>query len=183
MPGALDGIRVIDCSRRIAGSYAALLLAEQGADVIRLESPGGDALHGTPAHHVFNRSKRAAVADLENAAGRTLALRLIAGADVLIDDGSPAEQARRGLTWQMLAAANPALVFCWLPPYGSCGPHAERAADDALAAALDGIAGTQFARHAGPTFLTVPLTSYGTALLAAGAACAALYVRERCGAG
>jgi crotonobetainyl-CoA:carnitine CoA-transferase CaiB-like acyl-CoA transferase len=183
MPGALTGIRVIDLARGIAGPYAALLLAEQGADVLKLEPSGGDPYRSEPGFHVFNRGKQSAIADLENDEGHAAALRAIGGADLLIYDGSPLEQRRLGLTYDSLAANNPALVYCWLPPFGSRGPHAERFADDALVAALGGVLGTQWSRRPGPTYLTVPLTSYGTALLAAGAASAAIWVRQRTGYG
>jgi crotonobetainyl-CoA:carnitine CoA-transferase CaiB-like acyl-CoA transferase len=183
MPGALAGIRVIDLAQGIAGPYASMLLAEQGADVVKLEPPEGDAFRSEPAFHVLNRSKRGGVADLDSESGRDTALRALDGADVLIYDGSPQEQDRRGLTYAELAARNPGLIYCWMPPFGSRGPHAERYPDDALVAALDGVMGTQWSRRPGPTYLTVPLSSYGAALLAAGAASAALWVRERCGWG
>ena len=183
MSGALDGIRVIDLAQGIAGPYGAMLLAEQGADVLKIEPPEGDPYRTQPGFCALNRSKEGAVADIETEQGRNAILEAVAAADVLVYDGSPGDVARLGLDYASLSAINRRLVYCWMPPYGSRGPHAERAPDDALVAALDGIMATQYSIHPGPTYLTVPLSSYGAAILAAGAICAALWVRQRTGQG
>jgi crotonobetainyl-CoA:carnitine CoA-transferase CaiB-like acyl-CoA transferase len=183
MSGAFDGVRVIDLAQGIGGPYAAMLLADQGADVVKIEPPDGDPYRVEPGFRVLNRGKRGVTADLDDHEGHRRALEMIAAADVLIYDGSPEEQRRLGLDYDALARENTGLVYCWMPPYGSRGPYAERTADDALVAALDGVMGTQFALRVGPTFITVPLSSYGAAILAAGATAAALRVRHRTGLG
>lgn len=183
MAAAFDGICVIEAAQGVAAPYAALLLAEQGAEVVKVEPPEGDAYRAEPGFLALNRGKRSVVADIERDAGRAALLDLIAQAELFVYDGSPAEQERLGLSFEALSVINPSLVYLWMPPFGSRGAHAERAADDALVAALDGIMATQYAWKPGPTYLTVPLSSYGAAMLAAGAAAAALRVRERTGAG
>jgi crotonobetainyl-CoA:carnitine CoA-transferase CaiB-like acyl-CoA transferase len=183
MAPAFDGVRVVEVAEGIAGPYAAMLLGDQGAQVVKVEPPDGDPYRLEPGFHVLNRGKRSVVADLERQAGRDALLELVGDAEIVIFDGSPAEQERLGLAYATLAALNPSLVYLWMPPFGSRGPHAERAADDALVAALGGVMATQYAWRAGPNYVTVPLSSYGAAILAAGAAAAALRVRERSGAG
>ncbi|HEY8490241.1 MAG TPA: CoA transferase [Dehalococcoidia bacterium] len=183
MPSVFEGVRVIDWSQGIAGPVAALLLAEQGADVVKVEPPGGDRARGLPGFHVWNRSKRGVTADPASDGGRETLRRLARAADVLVADAAPPELARLGLTYEDLAAENPALIFCHVPPYGSRGPHAGRPPLDDLAAALNGLMGTQWSTRGGPVYLVSPIGSYGTALLAAGAVSAALYAREHTGRG
>lgn len=185
MPGALAGFRVIEAASGIAGPYLAQLLAEQGADVFKLEPPEGDPLRASAGFNAINRSKRSATLALETPAGRAQLISLLRGTDLFIHDSAPSRRARLGLEHERLAeeTGSAGLVTCWMPPYGSTGPHAERAADDALVQAVDGIAGNQTASRPGPVFLTMPLTSYGAAMLAAGACCAALLVRAQTGHG
>lgn len=178
--GALAGLRVIECARGIAGPYAAMLLAEQGAEVLKIEPPSGDPARRLPGFHVWNRSKRKTIIDLRTVSGCGHLRRLCAVADVLISDWSPPALP---VTYNELAADNPRLVHCWMPPAGSQGEMAGGAANDDLVAARGGLLATQWARREGPVFLTVPVASYGAAMLAAGAVCAALLARERTGVG
>jgi crotonobetainyl-CoA:carnitine CoA-transferase CaiB-like acyl-CoA transferase len=174
-PGALDGIRVVECAQDIAGPYAAMLLAEQGAAVVKIEPPGGDRARVLPGFHVWNRSKRSVVADLRSQAGRDQLDALCATADVFISDWSTGDDS--------LAAANPRLIHCWMPAYGSRGNAATASAIDDLVAARSGLLASQWGHRDGPIFLTLPVASYGAAMLAAGAVCAALLARERTGQG
>ncbi|HVN83954.1 MAG TPA: CoA transferase [Candidatus Binatia bacterium] len=178
--GALTGIRIVECAQDIAGPFAAMLLAEQGADVIKIEPPGGDRARSLPGFHVWNRSKRTAVADLATDAGRERLRSLCAGADVLISDWFAD---RPALKFEALAAGNPGLIHCWMPPFGSRGEAAQAAAHDDLIAARGALMASQWAYREGPVFLTLPVASYGTAMLAAGAVCAALLARARDGRG
>jgi len=183
MPPALHGVRVLDLSQGIAGPYAAMLLAEQGADVIKVEPPSGDQGRCLPGFHVWNRSKRGIVADLEDEAGRQVVQRLISTCDVLVVDFLPGEAEQLGLDYDTLSAAHPGLIYCWLPPYGSAGPEAQRLPSSDLAAALGGLMAGQPGDHQGPVYITLPLASYGAAFLAAGAVATALFVREKSGRG
>lgn len=170
--GALTGIRIIESAQGIAGPYAAMLLAEQGADVIKIEPPAGDRTRGLPGFRVWNRSKRSTVFDIASATGRDRLRSLCAGADVLITDGSG-----DAALFETVATANPALIHCWMPPYGGHGEAVGALANDDLIAARGALMASQWAHREGPVFLTLPVASYGTAMLAAGAVCAALIAR------
>ncbi|MBI1816283.1 MAG: CoA transferase [Deltaproteobacteria bacterium] len=178
--GALHGIRIVECAQDIAGPYAAMLLAEQGADVIKIEPPGGDRARALPGFHVWNRSKRNVVADLATDGGRARLHTLCDHADVLITDSLSQSGA---LSYDALAARNPALIQCWMPPYGGRGPDADALVSDDLVAARSGLLASQWGYREGPVFITLPVASYGTAMLAAGAVCAALNARNRTGRG
>ena len=183
MAGPFDGITIIELASGIAGPYAAMLLADQGADVIKIEPPGGDPARRLPGFHVWNRGKRSVLADIESTEGRETVRRLADAADVLIADFSPGQGEALGLDYGSLAADNPGLVYCHLPPFGEAGPHAHRPADDALVAAVGGVAGGQPSGGGNPVFGVIPMSSYGAALLSAGAIGVALWVRERTGRG
>ena len=178
--GSLHGIRIVEYAQDIAAPYTAMLLAEQGADVIKVEPPGGDRVRGLPGFAVWNRSKRGVVADLSSAAGRERLRALCASADVFISDHFPAHAA---LQYETLAIANPRLIHCWMPPYGGRGDDAHAPPVDDLVAARSSLLANQWAHREGPVFLTIPIASYGAALLAAGAVCAALVERASSGRG
>jgi len=177
---ALAGIRIVECAQDIAAPYAAMLLAEQGAEVIKIEPPGGDRARALPGFHVWNRSKRGVPADLATEVGREKLRSLCRAADVLVTDWVPGEQS---LFAAELTEANADLIHCWMPPYGGCGDAANQPPLDDLVAARGGLLANQWAYREGPTFLTIPIASYGAALLAAGAVSAALVARQRSGRG
>lgn len=178
--GALAGVRIIECAQDIAAPYAAMLLAEQGAEVLKLEPPGSDRARRLPGFHVWNRSKRSRIVDVGSAAGCAELAQLCAAADVLISDWSPHQEPLR---YAALAEHNQQLIHCWMPPHGVCGDAAADAPNDDLVAARSGLLATQWAHREGPVFLTLPVASYGAAMLAAGAVCAALLARGRDGRG
>jgi crotonobetainyl-CoA:carnitine CoA-transferase CaiB-like acyl-CoA transferase len=183
MPGTFDGIRVIDFTQGRAGPYAGMLLAEQGADVIKVEPPAGDRARGTPAFHVLNRSKRGIVLDLTRREGRARARDLAAAADVLLVDQLPEHAKRQGIDCARLSRENPGLVYCSMPPYGSRGPLATLEPDDTLVAAVTGVLGLQWSYCESPVFLVVPIVAYATGVLAALAVAATLFDRARSGHG
>ena len=183
MAGPFDGITILELATGIAGPYAAMLLADQGADVIKIEPPAGDPARQLPGFHVWNRGKRSVLADIESPEGREAVRRLAGGVDVLVADFPPGRAEVLGLDYDSLVKDNPGLVYCHLPPFGEAGAHAHRSADDALVAAVDGVAGGQPSAAGNPVFVVIPVSSYGAALLAAGAIGVALRVRERTGHG
>src|SRR5215208_3444764 len=146
MAAALDGLRILDLSQGVAGPYAAMLLAEQGADVLKVEPSGRDRLHSAAPYHVLNRSKRLLIADLDGDAGRAALRALVAEADAVIVD-LPVRSAReRGLDYEALGAGRPDLVYLAMPPYGSEGPLADEAADESLVAAAGAAAAALYER-------------------------------------
>ena len=151
MAGALDDVRVLDASGPI-GHYAGRLLADLGADVIKVEPPGGDPARGyapflpgvdAPENGLqfllLNANKRGVSVDLDRSGGRDLFLRLAGSADVLIDSLSPERRAALGVTDAALAAANPTLIHASVTGWGLSGPHAEWAYADIVGCAMSGV--------------------------------------------
>lgn len=180
-----DGIRIIDLSQGITGALSSLLLAEQGADVIKVEPPGGDASRQTEAgFFIWNRSKRSIILDLDDRGQRRTFDRLVQSADVLLDSCSPSESQTFGLEPQSLRTRFPNLVHCRISAYGSDHPWKDRPAIDALVAARLGLYFQQPGiRRDGPTFLYCPFPSHGAAFTATLGICAALRVRAHTGRG
>ncbi|MEX2237025.1 MAG: CoA transferase [Dehalococcoidia bacterium] len=179
----LEGLRVVDLSEEIAGPYATMLLAEQGADVVKVElAPSGDPGRRLPGFHVWNRSKDGCLVDFESSEDRQRLERLLQCADVLVTSYLP-RAAPASLDADEIATRHPHLVHLWLPPLGSRGPDAGRFADDALAAAAAGLLEGQPSASLEPVYLTLPFASYGAAFLGAIAAMAALLARRTTGRG
>jgi crotonobetainyl-CoA:carnitine CoA-transferase CaiB-like acyl-CoA transferase len=183
MAQTLTGVRVLDLSTTAAGAITTMLLADHGADVIKVGPPGGDPVRAEPGSIVWNRGKRSTVVDLAGAAGRARLLGLCRDADVVVDTRSPREAGRLGTSGVQLRRGNPRLVTCAITGYGSHGPSAERPSSDALVQARSGLQYEQPGSREGPIFLHAPLPTFGAALLATTAISAALYVRERTGEG
>ena len=183
MPGPYDGLRVVEMSEGVGGPMAAMLLADLGADVVKVEPPRGDRLRGTPAFHVLNRSKRGVALDLTDAADRTRLEPLLRRADVVIQGGLPEQYDLIGLGSDALRQANPRLVVLQAPYYGSAGPLRETPEDDTLLAAMSGMLRQQWAYTDQPIALTIPLAGYAHAIMAVNAVAAALLEREASGRG
>ena len=146
MPGALDGLRVLEVGELVSAPYATKLLADLGADVVKIESPAGDRARqrgpfpgGTPHPEksglflYLNANKRGIALDVRTPAGQAVLDRLVARADLLVHDVHPTAMAAHGLDWARLAARHPALVMTSITPFGLTGPHASyRGADVVL---------------------------------------------------
>src|SRR3954465_15261997 len=117
MPGALDGVRVLDLSWGIAGPLGTLLLAEQGADVIKVEPPGGDPFREYSGYAVWNRSRRSVPGDLKQPAGADAFRRLAADADVLVETFRPGVTDRLGIGYDALHARNERPRYCPRPRF------------------------------------------------------------------
>src|SRR5256886_8774729 len=135
----LTGIRVLDLTRLLPGGYCTLLLADMGADVIKVEEPEtGDYMRWTPPlvdgqsalFNAINRNKRSVTLNLRTEAGRVLLLRLAEGAGVLVEGNRPGVMERLGMGWDARHARNPRVVMCSIPGYGQDGPFASRAGHD-----------------------------------------------------
>ena len=119
MAGILDGIRVIDLSQGLAGALASLLMAEQGADVIKVEPPGGDPTREIEAgFFIWNRSKRSVTLDLNLAADRDRLRKLLEGADVMVESFTIAQSQRFQIDYADLKASLPHLIHCKISGYG-----------------------------------------------------------------
>jgi crotonobetainyl-CoA:carnitine CoA-transferase CaiB-like acyl-CoA transferase len=179
MSGVLEGVRVIDFGQYIAGPMAAMLLGDQGADVIRIDPPGGPRWN-TPANATWNRNKRSIVLDLKQDAGRETARQLIAGADVVIENFRPGVMERLGLGAAAMTEAHPRLIYCSLPGFGSDDPRAQvRAWEGVVGAAT----GAYRAGKGRPVYTVIPYGSAYAAFLCAVTVAIALNARARSGWG
>jgi crotonobetainyl-CoA:carnitine CoA-transferase CaiB-like acyl-CoA transferase len=181
--GALDGIRILDLSQGIAGPLGVLLLAEHGADVIKVEPPGGDPFRSYEGYRCWNRSRRSVIVDLGSAEGRTHFRRLARSADVVVESFRPSTAGRLGLGYEDLREIDGRLVVVSCPAYPAGHPLAERPTYDALVQASSGQMWAQPGWRPGPIFLHMPVPSMGAAFLVSAGALAALSARQRTGRG
>jgi crotonobetainyl-CoA:carnitine CoA-transferase CaiB-like acyl-CoA transferase len=182
-PGPLAGVTVLDLSWGIAGPVGVLLLAELGADVIKVEPPGGDPFRGQPGYHVWNRSRRSVVIDLKQERGREAFLRLCEGADVLVEAFSPGTMDRLGLAYAGLSDRFPRLVYCSVPAYPPGHRFADRPGWEGLVQARAGMQNEQPGWRPGPVFLHFPAASMAACFLVATGVLSALIHREESGQG
>ncbi|HEV3405266.1 MAG TPA: CaiB/BaiF CoA-transferase family protein [Candidatus Dormibacteraeota bacterium] len=166
----LSGIRVLDLTRLLPGAFCTMLLADQGADVIKVEEPGsGDYMRWTPPlveglsalFDAINRNKRSVELDLKSERGRDALLRLVATADVLVEGNRPGVMDRLGLGWKVLHERNPKLVMCSITGYGQEGPLASRAGHDLNYMAIAGALGLNGERGGPPVPLSVQVADVG----------------------
>ncbi len=180
--GALDGITVLDCSSYLAGPYGAMMLADLGASVIKVESLEGDSFRELPGFYGWNRGKRSVAVNLKEPAGRLVLQRLVKTADVLIQNMRPGVAERLGMDSATLRAVNPRLIYCAMTAFGPDGPYRDRPGYDPVLQAMGGVQHLQ-GFGGPPQFVRVAVTDYYTAALGAQAVLAALFVRERTGRG
>lgn len=186
MTGALAGLRVIDCSRLIAGGVLATVLADHGADVVKVENPrGGDPLRtwlrdrGELWWKVYARGKRSITLNLTVPRGQALLRRLVRDADVLIENYVPGTFERWGLGWNALCAENPRLVFARVSGWGQDGPYRERPGFGTMVEAMSGFAHTTGAADGPPTLPSFPMADMVAALAGCTAVLAALRHRDQ----
>lgn len=189
----LTGIRVLDLTRLLPGAWCTLMLADMGADVVKVEEPGsGDYMRWTPPlregqsalFEAVNRNKRSVTLNLKTDAGRELLLRLVETADVLVEGNRPGVMARLGLGWDDLRARNARLVMCSITGYGQTGPFAARAGHDLNYMATAGGLGLNGERDGAPVPLAVQVADIGGGgLQPAVAILAALLAVQRGGEG
>ncbi len=157
----LEGVRVLDLSRLLPGPYATLVLADLGADVVKVEDPeGGDYARWMPPlageqsgyFHALNRNKRSLALDLRRPEGSRAMRRIVRRVDVVVESFRPGVMDRLGVGWEALSRENPALVLCSISGYGQQGPYRERAGHDLDYVALAGVLGVN-----GPPEHPVPL--------------------------
>lgn len=180
---ALERVRVVDASRHMSGSMAAMMFADNGADVIKLEAPGGDPTRVHDGFRVWNRGKRSVVLDLQQPSSADARDSLIAWADVLISDMRPGVAERLGLGHEHTSSINPGLIGVEISGFGEHGPLAGLVGHEHVVAAKTGRMASMNGYRDGPIFTPVPIASYGAAMLAAQGAMAALIERARSGRG
>ena len=193
MPGPLEGIRVADFSEIIAAPLAGRLLAEMGADVVKVEPPWGD-----PWRHnqkfmevesrgfmVYNRGKRSLPLDLTKPQAQEILRQLISGVDVVLINNRPDVAAKLGIDYETLADINPRIIYCEVTAYGREGPDAHRPGYDMIIQALSGLMASETKQENGvpQQIWSTPLVDTNCGINMVGCVCAALYARERTGKG
>ena len=180
-----DGLRVLELGSGLSGAIAALILADNGADVIKVEPPGGDPLRAHPAFRMWQRGKQRIVVDLAAARDRERVAGLAAEADVVLSSFRPGVDARFGLDPAALAARNPRAVVCRITGFGPHGPYAHYPAWDGIVAAKAGrmLEFCGLAGGARPAYAAVPVAGWSASQLALHGILAALLDRERTGRG
>lgn len=189
--GPLCGVRIIDLTNIYSGPICVSILGDQGADVIKVEAPGGDLMrqmqpsrNGVSASFsMMNRNKRSIVVDLQQEVGRAILLELVRGADALVENYRPGVMDRLGLGFAVLAAVNPRLVVASINGVGPDGPYANRRVYDAVIQAITGLTDLQSVDTGQPTMINTLVADKVTAMTAAQAITAALFARERTGVG
>jgi crotonobetainyl-CoA:carnitine CoA-transferase CaiB-like acyl-CoA transferase len=189
----LEGVRIVDLSIALTGPYAVALLADQGADVVKVERPGfgdigryvGVSVNGMSAlYQMCNRGKRGIAVDVHTDTGREIVKRLVADADVVVQNFRPGVVERLGIGADDLLAVNDRLIYASLSGFGPVGPYAHKGAYDTVIQAYGGFAANQTDPESGaPRFLNQAAADKVTALYAAQAITAALFARERGGGG
>jgi crotonobetainyl-CoA:carnitine CoA-transferase CaiB-like acyl-CoA transferase len=190
-PGPLDGVKVLDLCSYLAGPYGCTLLADLGADVIKIESPQGDMLRQFPSSlpgeaRFFlgtNRGKRALALDLKQKEGLAVLHRMVESADVLVENFRPSVPARLGIDYPRLKAINPRLIYAGLTGYGDEGPLSEKGGFDQVLQCLSGMAVFQGGGVEKPQLVLGSVLDYFTSALLAYGVAAALFHREKSGKG
>ena len=188
---ALEGIRVLDVTQVMAGPFCAMQLCDMGADVIKVEPPGGDSTrrmagasgHESAGFNAVNRGKRGIVVDLGTSRGQTAIRRLLATTDILIENYRPGVMRRFGLDYAALSSEYPRLIYASISGYGQTGPDASKGGFDLIAQGASGLMSVTGEPGRPPVKVGVPLTDLGAALFAVSAILAALHYRNRTGLG
>jgi CoA:oxalate CoA-transferase len=187
----LQGIRVVDLTRILSGPFCSLLLADMGAEVIKVEPPGGDPLRGQGViveglswyFAAFNRNKRSVLLNLRSAPGTAALRRLIATADVVVDNFRPGVMADLGLDWSQLSRLRPGIIHTSVTGFGEHGPYADRPSFDFIAQAMSGFMSCNGTVETGPMRAGAPISDLVAGLYAALGTVAALYRRVQTGRG
>ena len=192
MPGPLDGVRILDLSNMVSGPLGGMILADQGADVIKVESPAGDSTRAVATRRGGfsasflnnNRNKRSIVLDLKNSNGKDALKRLISTADVILQNFRPGVVDRLGIGYDDARALKPDIIYASISGFGEDGPYAHKPVFDPLVQSLSGLttvqAGSDDVR---PALVRTIVPDKLTSFTVAQAISAALFARERTGAG
>jgi formyl-CoA transferase len=187
----LDGIAVLDLTQVMAGPYCAMLLADMGARVIKVEPPQGDSTRAMAGGHAgesaafnaVNRGKLGIVLDLQREAARAAVRRLAAASDIVIENFRPGVMARLGLDYPTLSAAQPGLIYASISGYGQTGPWATKGGFDLVAQGVSGVMSVTGEPGRPPVKAGIPVTDLGAGLFALAGILAALHYRQRTGRG
>lgn len=193
MTPPLDGLRVLDLTRALAGPFCAQMLGDMGADIVKVEQPGvgdnarawGPPFQGGESSYFLsvNRNKRSIALNLRDARGAEVLRRLVAGSDVLLENFVPGTLDRLGFSYEACAALKPDLIYCSISGFGQLGPERERAAYDQILQGMGGIMSMTGAAGGEPMRVGIAIADIMAGMFAAYAVQVALYHRARTGVG
>jgi crotonobetainyl-CoA:carnitine CoA-transferase CaiB-like acyl-CoA transferase len=191
MAGALDHLLVLDLTSHLSGPYCAMMLADHGADVIKVEPPNGDSARGMPPFvngesapfMTWNRNKRSVVLDLKQPADKEALLRLIDEADILLENYRPGVLDRLGLGWSVLQQRNKRLILASISGFGQTGPYRSRGGFDLITQAMSGLMSTNGPADGPPHRLPIAISDVTAGMFLAFGVLAAVEARHRTGEG
>ena len=191
MAGSLDGLTVLDLTSHLSGPYAGMMLADHGADVIKVEPPGGDSIRGAPPFvngegapfMIWNRNKRSIVLDLKQDPDREALLALADKSDVLIENYRPGVADRLGIGWPVLRERNPRLIYAAISGFGQTGPYRSRGGFDLITQGMSGLMSTNGPEEGPPHRLPIAISDVAAGMFLAFGIAAALEARHRTGRG
>jgi crotonobetainyl-CoA:carnitine CoA-transferase CaiB-like acyl-CoA transferase len=189
--GPLAGLRVLDLTEHMAGPFCTMILADMGAEVLKVERPGkgdstrswGDGDERNPFFRYINRNKKSVTLDYKSAAGREVFLRLVRSVDVLVENYRATVMERAGLGYGALARENPRLIYAQLSGFGPDGPYRDKGGLDLIAQGMGGLMHVTGEPDGPPTSVGQPVCDLGTGMWGAQGILAALYERHRTGQG
>ncbi len=189
--GPLAGLRVLDLTEHMAGPFCTMILADMGAEVLKVERPGkgdssrsmGDGAQRNPFFRYINRNKKSVTLDYKGPVGREVFLRLVRSVDVLVENYRATVMERAGLGYAVLAAENPRLVYAQLSGFGADGPYRDKGGLDLIAQGMGGLMHVTGEADGPPTSVGQPICDLGTGMWGVQGILAALYDRERTGHG
>ena len=191
MPGALDGLVVLDLTTHLSGPFCGMQLGDLGADVIKIESPQGDSMRGAPPFvegesapfMLWNRNKRGVRLDLKAAEDLETFWELVDGADVLLENFRPGVIERLGIGWAALHARNPRLVLGSISGFGQTGPYAKRGGFDLVVQAMSGLMSVTGPKDGPPYRIPLAISDVGAGLYLTIGVLSALQARQKTGLG
>jgi crotonobetainyl-CoA:carnitine CoA-transferase CaiB-like acyl-CoA transferase len=189
--GPLAGLRVLDLTEHMAGPFCTMILADMGAEVLKVERPGkgdssrsmGDGAERNPFFRYINRNKKSVTLDYKGPVGREVFLRLVRSVDVLVENYRATVMERAGLGYAVLAGENPRLVYAQLSGFGADGPYRDKGGLDLIAQGMGGLMHVTGEPDGPPTSVGQPICDLGTGMWGVQGILAALYERERTGHG
>jgi len=188
----LEGVRILDISRVLSGPYCTMVLADLGAEVLKVEPPGGDETRTWPPFYsngesgyylALNRNKKGMVLDLKQPEGKKILFDLAKKSDVMIENFTPGVVKRLGIDYEAIKAVNPKIIYCSISGFGQTGPYRKKKAYDPVIQAMGGAMSLTGVRGGEPVKIGVPVGDLGGATMAITAILAALYAREKQGIG
>lgn len=189
MPGSLDGLRVLDLTSNLSGPYCCMMLADHGADVVKIEPPSGDTARNMPPFingesapfMTWNRNKRSVVMDLK--AEREAFLGMADTADIVVENYRPGVMDRLGIGWEVLHARNPRLILGSISGFGQTGPYAPRGGFDLISQAMSGLMSINGPEDGPPFRLPIAISDVAAGMFLAFGVLAAIEARHRTGRG